>query len=147
VIRYNVILLGEFIMFLEQEELQKLMKWSLFRQLVGKYLMESFEIFEGQNGRGKNFFSREVTRYCDSERTCHKMPDIRFNQQKIEVNTEVQVLTIVWRKESWSRPEFSKDSMSLTLRELSEFTNSNETWISRDSRINLTVYEIFTTMR
>jgi hypothetical protein len=26
VIRYNVILLGEFIMFLEQEELQKLMK-------------------------------------------------------------------------------------------------------------------------
>jgi hypothetical protein len=38
------------------------------------------------------------------------MPDIQCDQEKIELNIEVSILTVVEGKEFWSQPDFDQDS-------------------------------------
>jgi hypothetical protein len=73
-----------------------------------------------------------------SERALHKMPDIWWSKEQIEINIEVPVLSVVWGKECWSEPELAKDSMTWSLSDQSSTKHVNKMRISLDAIRNPT---------
>jgi hypothetical protein len=79
------------------------------------------------------------THFRGSERCLHKVLNIRCDQKKTDINIEVQILSVVGKKEFWSWSRVAKDSMLLIFCDHCSAQNVNKMRIFRDPRSNLKI--------